>query len=318
MQTLKFTRAMGRIVTELKAVDLVGFLEPFLVRGQAVPITQDHRNAFSGLLFESRVGFAELMKDEDAAKILQALAIGELYSPARLGKLLATFNTQGSAQSIWGNPDNFADFFGFVDMLSRLLKLSGACSELLDREKVGPPEADTEIVEVELVDYDGSGIEVERVSQLFASLNVIHLSVARVLGMSDAHLKVLFLDSGTNFLIGLRISKAVGETLGKLLKEFWDKVKYRKFDEFDRKIESLSKGLSFSETVQLQIEKKIIDEETGNILKYRVLSEMTTLVGIGAMPPPDKTYERIDERKLLSEKRGVKLLGTGETPTKQS
>ncbi len=92
--------------------------------------------------------------------------------------------------------------------------------------------------------------------------------------------------------MGLRISKTAGETLSKLLKEFWDKVKDRKFDGFDRKIDSLSKGLSSSETVHQQIDKKIIDEETGNILKYGVLNEMTTLVGIGAMPPPERAYKQ--------------------------
>jgi hypothetical protein len=99
-----------------------------------------------------------------------------------------------------------------------------------------------------------------------------------------------------------------------LFKEFWEKIKYRRFEDFDRKVESLSKGLTFVATVQEQIEKKSIDQNTGDILKQRVLSEMTTLIGLGATLPKDEVTEKVDQRKLLADKRGVKLLGSGETP----
>ena len=128
---------------------------------------------------------------------------------------------------------------------------------------------------------------------------------------ADAHLKIRHLDSGSDLRVGIQASKTIAEILTLLFKEFWDKIKYRKFEDLDRKLDCLSKGLTFTATVKQQIENKVIDEETGNILKHRVLSKMTTLIEIGAMLPSNEVSEKVDQRKLLAEKKGVKLLGTG-------
>lgn len=312
MQALRFTHSLKRIVAELKAKELVQFLDTFLVQGRPnQPITQDAKNAFSSMLFESRVAFAALEKDPDAAKILADLQLNDLYDPARLGKLLSTFSAQAATQGIWGTHENFVEFFSFSTVLLWLIKLSATCSRLLEAERIGEPVPDTTLVEIELVDYDGTGIEAARVNQFFASLTELHTLLCRTLGITDDHLKIIYLDSGSNLLAGIQAGKSIVEALVLLFKEFWEKIKYARFDDFDRKVESLSKGLTFAATLQQQIDNNVVDAETGRILKHRVLSEMTTLIGIGAMLPENEVSERVDQTKLLAEKKGVKLLGTG-------
>lgn len=310
MQTLRFVQQLRRIVGELKAQPLSEFISRYLVR-QNINITETEKQNFSVLIFESRVGFTELCKDEDAKKILTALEIGNIYAPQRLGRILATFTVQGQSQGLWNNSDNFADFFTFLDMLNWLVRFEKACAQLLEAEKLGERKPE-DILEVELVDYDGSGVEIDRVSQLFESLSELNKHLARILGITDAQLKVLILDSGSNLLIGVAAAAAISKIIRDLFKDFWEKIKYSKFEDFDRKVESLSKGLSLTTTIHEQVEKKVIEAETGQILKVRILSEMTTLIGIGASLPATEMSETVDRKKLLSEKRGIKLLGSGD------
>jgi len=311
MQTLQFTRALKRIVSEMKADELSQILTQVLSKDQNRNITLDLRNQFSTLLFESRVGFYELSKDSVAHRVLDALGINELYSPPHLGHLLTLFSSLPNSQGIWGNSENFYNFLTFAGMLGWLRKLSAACSMLLDAERTTKTDPNSEIVELELVDFDGMGIEAGRVRQFFDGLEKLHLNLALALGIQDAHIKILYFDSGSTLLIGAQVTKAIAETIVRLFKQFWEKIKYQRFEDFDRKVESLSNGLDFTAKVQEQIDNKVIDEETGTKLKYRVLSEMTTLIGIGAILPADDAAEKVDQRKLLAEKKGVRLLGSG-------
>jgi hypothetical protein len=52
----------------------------------------------------------------------------------------------------------------------------------------------------------------------------------------------------------------VAETLTKLSLQVWEKVRYRRYDNFDREIESLTKGLDFTAKVKEQIAKGVIIE----------------------------------------------------------
>ncbi len=153
----------------------------------------------------------------------------------------------------------------------------------------------------------------KNLSELFARLADLNTHLSIILGIHDAQrVKVLVLDSGTNLLVGAKMATGVGKNVKQLFIEIWDKIKYGKFEDFDRKVESLSKGLTLAATIQQQIDNKVIDEETGNNLKYRVLDDMTSLISIGAMLPAEEISEKVDRKKLLAEKRGIRLLGSGE------
>lgn len=317
MQTLQFTHALHRIVVELKAQQLFDFTTQILAKkGQNAAVAEGEKQTFSTLLFESRVGFAEMSKDEDADRILKALNVGEIYSPPRLGKILANFSNMANFQGLTQS-DVFAEFFKLHDMVGWLLTLEKACSQLLETEKLGEVKPE-QMVEVELIDYDGTGVEIERVRQLFASLADLNVHIARILGITDAPLKVLVLDSGSNLLVGVATTATISKTIKELFLELWEKIKYRRFEEFDRKVESLTKGLTLAATIQEQIEKKVINEETGKNLQYRILDEMTTLIGIGAMLPAQEISEKVDRKRLLAEKKGIKLLGSGEQASTDS
>jgi len=309
MQTLQFTHALRQIVLATQADQLVGFLSRFLAKGN-FNITDQDRQTFSILLFESRVAIAELLKAEDTGKIVKALGVDEIYEPPRLARMLAAMTNQGQAAGIWQNNDYYREFFSFNNTIEWLIKVEKACSQLLEKDKLGETKPE-EVVEIELADYEGTSVEIQRVTKLFDLLSNLHTNLARVLGIGDAQLKVVILDSGSNLLVGLKTAVDIVKLISGLFKEIWDKIKYGRFEDFDRKIDSISKGLTVTAVIQQQIENKTLDEETGNNLKYRILADMTTLVGIGAMLPATELSEQVDRERLLTEKRGIKLLEAG-------
>ena len=86
MQTLQFTRALREILTQLKAAELIAFLEPVLARGSGNPVSEGHRDQFSQLVMSSQVGFAHLLEDPATKQLLDSLKVSELYLCGTLQK----------------------------------------------------------------------------------------------------------------------------------------------------------------------------------------------------------------------------------------
>jgi hypothetical protein len=240
------------------------------------------------------------------------LKVNETYEPARMGKMLSFVAATGSTtQAIWANPHIYTSFSSFLEQLKSLENLKNTCTELLETEKIGrvPPD---EILELELIDYNETGIPPERITSFFRLITSLHTNMARIHGLPGDTLKIVFLDSGSDVIVGLQCAKLVIESIRTLLGEWWSKIKFRSFDSFDKKMDAVSKGLTVLKTIQESVSNHVIDEETGNNLKQRVLSEVNELIGIGATLPLRNAEEVITPRQLLIEMRNTKLLGPGQ------
>jgi hypothetical protein len=312
MQTLQFTRALREIVKELKVAELIGFLGPFVTTGTNNQITDGVKDHFSTLLFGSHSGFERLAANATASKILRSLKVDTIYDPARMGKLLSALTVGATYQNIWANPPMFAEFHGFLDSLRSLADLEKTCTELLEKERVGNVAASDGILELQLIDHEGMAITPHRLALFISGITKLHTDLARIHGISGDQVKFTYFDSGSDLLVGIQCAKIIVDSLRTLLGEWWDKIKFRSYENFDKKLEAVSKSLTVMESVQEAVKKNVIDEETGNLLKTRVLLEVDRLVGIGATLPLQESKETVDQRSLLLEHRDVKLLGSGE------
>jgi hypothetical protein len=172
-------------------------------------------------------------------------------------------------------------------------------------------------MEIELLDYDGAGIEPKRLQILVNTLMDLNTNLARIYNVGQDTLRFQYFDSGSSVLVGIKAAKPIIDGLNMLLTQWWDKIRFRQFDSFDKKVEAIEKGLTITRTIHEAVEGKVIDEETGKNLKRRVLSEVDALIGIGASLPL-RTETAIDERKLLAGMRSTKLLGSGEPGDKET
>jgi hypothetical protein len=202
--------------------------------------------------------------------------------------------------------------------LSSLVSVKNTCVQLLETEKIPPQSPGSEVIELRLLDYDRTGVENERVQQFFTSLARLHAILSQFLNVTDSQLKVAYLDSGSDLLVGFQCAKALVDMIRGLFTEFWEKVKFQPFDAFEKKIDALSAGLAFVGQVKAQVDSQAITEIDARVLTHRIMAEMTILVGIGASLPQDEVVETVDNRKLLAEKRGIKLLGSGSDDSKKN
>ena len=312
MQTIAFARHLQTIVERLCVKEIVTFLENFLRVDLNLAIGEGQKNKFAALVFQSREAYHTLSQHKERGQILDLMKFGDTYASPQLSRMLTAFNNANSSTAMH-TVSNYALFAKFYESLSAIIKLQETTSHLLLEEKFAKVPSGEAILELQIMDYDGTGIDTTRMQNILASLASLHDHLSRLLGDKDSRLRIAFTDSGSDVLLALQGAKAIMDTAKVLFEQFWDKIRFRTLDNFDRKLESLSKGLKFVELVQEQVNKKAIDDETAGILKHSVLNEMTSLTGLGACLPALGVQERVDRRKLLLEKKGIKLLGTGKT-----
>jgi hypothetical protein len=312
MQAIKFAKTLQNITHQLKAKELADFLKPYVLPDNNIAVKPEDRDRFATLLFDSRVGFTELSRDDATKNLLDAFELGSLYESSRLARLISLLAGISHTGSVIGQVDVFKVFFSFYESLASLLKFTAIATVFLEAEKVQPPTDTDEVFALSILDYDGTGVSAVRMQESLSSLIALHTDVARILGVKDSVLKIAYTDSGSDVVLGLAATAAVIGALRLLFNEYWEKVKFRQFSEFDRGMQSLEKGLTINQKLSEQVEAKSLSEEEANVLKQRLLSQMGKLIGNGTMTPLDNTANVMpDERKLLTYMRDTKLLGTG-------
>ena len=321
MQTLEFTRALSEIVTELKIREVYGLMNIWLIapftappnpnQPHQHPVPEEQKKMFASLLFESHAGYDRLSRIDSPGKILAGMDVKELYEPVRLARMMNLVSNSAYMEQLRGS--NNPEVFDFFETLKAFIRLEKTCKTLLEKEKIGRVEPTDSILEVQLTDYEGRGIEPERLSAAFSALSELQMNVTRLLRIADHRLMVKYLDSGTDVKIGLEGVKEAIDAVRDLFLQFWDKIRFRDQDTFEKDIEALSKGLEFLEKTKGAVDSGAITAEEAGNLKARVFKGVNDLVGLGVTLPL-KGETAAEERRRLIERRNTKLLTAGEEP----
>jgi hypothetical protein len=310
MQTLEFTRDLKEIVDRMRVGELLALIGRWLapVANQQQPLPDADKTLFSDLMFGSYAGYDALTKREGTRKILESLDAKDFYEPNRLRILVSSVSNLGLLSQIRGQPEVHA----LYEKLKSLKSLEITCRTILEAEKVGQIDPSKGIFQLELIQYaDEEGIVPRRLVVFASSIDGLHADVALVLGLPGDTLTFKYFDSGSGLLVGIQCAKDIAGILNTLLTQWWDKVRFWRYDTFEKKMEAISKGLSVVDTVHQAIEKKTITGEAGEILKVKIFKQVDALIGVGATIPLGEGAT-VDQRQLLTELRNTKLLGTGE------
>jgi hypothetical protein len=312
MQTLEFTEALLEIVGKLRVQEIAGTIQNWLAAqyqpNQPPAITDQQKDAFSELLLSSRSGFDELRVRPTTAKILNGLEVKDFYQPNRIRQLIVKLSGIQNVDQAKGLPDVHA----YYEKFQSLLRFAATCRDLLEKEKVGVVGPTEGIVQIELINYaDEDGISPKRLATFAGTISDLHRDVAIVLGVASDTLTFRYFDSGSDLLTGLKCSKDIADTLNTLLKQVWEKLRFWRFDTFDKRMDSISKGLDIVDKIHESVEKGSVTQEEGNILKVKIFQKVDVLIGIGATVPLGEAAT-VDQKQLLTEMRNTKLLGSGE------
>ena len=313
MQALEFTRSLQEIAKALKLRELLSLITPWLEPTNR-PMGPPEKSQFTALLFESNSGYTRLAERPSTRRVMEAFSVNEFYEPSRLGGMLSAVTAFSQTSQIAGNIPTFKQFFTFAELIRWLLQVDSATKKLLQDEKVGTLSSSEAITQLELIEYaDEQGISPKRITMFLSSVTELHTCVSLILGLKQDRLVVRYIDSGSGFLIGLKCAKEVAEAMDLLLSQWWDRIRFWRFDTFDKKVEAVAKTLALAEVVSQQVSKGVISEEEGQNLKRRALMQVETLTGIGASIPltADAT---VNQQQLLAEMRNTKLLTAGDDP----
>jgi hypothetical protein len=310
MQTLEFTRALKEIAKELKAAEIVDTVQKWLqaTSGQPNSLTDQDKDGLQELLLTSRSGYDRLEVREATGKILRGLGIKEFYDAGRIRQLMMSLSNLSQLQQVRGVPDVQA----YLERFKSLQRLSTTCEQLLETEKIGTVAPSEGIVEVELITYaDEDGLSPLRLEKFIPAIVELHTNLAIVLAVPPGTLTFKYFDSGSGVVMGIQCAKEIAGALNTLLTQWWDKIRFWRYDTFEKRMEAISSGLTVAETVHEAVNKGTITEEEGRNLKLRILRRVDDLVGLGAtIPLGDKAT--VDQKQLLTEMRNTKLLVSGE------
>jgi len=311
MQTLQFTRSLAEIVKLLKAEEIVNFLAAYLNISQNVPLSVADKGRFSTLVFDSYAGYQDLLKNTRTSEIIRQLELGAIYDTARMGRMVSSFNNAPASTNLFGNVEVFTELAHFREQLRTLVVLEKGCNVLLQQEKIGKNALGSATLEIQLIDYEGKGIEPSRLSLLVETLVDLHALLAEILEIKEDILKLKYLDSGSDFILAIEAAAKIIESLRELFGEVWSKIIFWKYEKHDRKLDSIAKSLTIIGHVEGMAAAGQIPREKAANLSARLLKDVDKLIGIGATLPLGDRGVEVDQRERLIEMREVKLLGNG-------
>jgi hypothetical protein len=314
MQTLEFTDALTEIVKGLKAEEIVTTIQGWFgmqFAPNTPPALQDQaKDTFSELLLSSRSGFDQLSTRPTTGKIIAGLGVKDFYEPRRIRQLIIGVSGAGNIAQVQASPDVHAYFEKFRS----LIRLAATCRDLLEKEKVGELKPSEGILRVEIISYaDEDGIAPKRLATFVETISDLHGDVAIVLGIPSDALTFRYFDSGSDLLVGVKCGREIAETLNTLLRQVWEKFRFWRYDTFEKRMASISKGLDIVDRIHESVQKGAVTEEEGNILKVKIFQKVDVMIGIGATVPLGESAT-LDQKQLLTEMRNTKLLGSGEPP----
>lgn len=213
MQTYKFLQLINRVVNELVAVDIVACLSPLFTPG-----TPDNLSAikpqFSDLVFKSQNGYFMLSRDPETTEFLKRLKLTGIYSSPNLTRLLNEINRQPDWASL--RNQSFALFLELYTSMNTLVALNSMGHQFLQSKTNDLLDEGNEIIDLEINDFDNSGIYFRRLYHIFKELQLAYDNTTVALGKEKVAIKLVGADSGSNTLFSFEGSGDVIRELRKL------------------------------------------------------------------------------------------------------
>jgi len=304
MQGVRFARIVVNARDRLRVKEIVTILAPHLAgdAGQGIDLAQ--RDRFSAALLLANHELHSMFNDStETAQVLQGLGIPQFFEAPTLGALIGAFHSAGDSNTLRSSPQ-FWRFRNLLANLEALDRLANTVQHFLVDARLGHSKEDG-LVEFSFLGREGEVVTLEKLAVMIETIQSLHDDVSRAEDDgSVARLGVI--ESGSDLLIALLSKAKTAGSIAKLCSQWWDRVKYRDLHDFDRKMESATKGIALINELDKLADKQGIEGEKARNLRHSVLDNLMTLTGLGIkLSEPERTKT---DRPLLEQKRDVRLL----------
>jgi hypothetical protein len=308
MRKTEFVKGLSTIASALKATELVDRMAPLLNLKANQPIGSEAKTSFAALIFESQTNFQRLLQDDDTSAILRSLNLARLYSSENLGELMTLYRNATSTASIASVAASFAIFCRFYEFFRWLLTFREASSSLLNWEHIDPILVTDKVLELELFDFDGGGIEIIRIQDLFSALEDLRIQVSLILQLPESRLRLSYIESGSNITIDVKGLGELVDSISNLIGQGYALIANRKFNKLDRRNSSIAGQLTLIDRVSQMVTDKSITPEEGELFKQKLLNDTQRLFESGAMLRAVPVAEPLSTITVLAEQRETNVV----------
>ena len=308
MQTTVFAGYLNVISIAIRLDELLKYLGKLTnVPYSDERLASGEKEQFIQDIFRAREGYTLLRENPLYKELLSDLGLSTLFDPNGLARLLTAITISETTSSLRGNHVVYTELCQMLGYLRAFVSFRNTIFKQILRPRTGDVQP-SEIFELEVADFDNSGISINRFNRITCNVRTLYDVLARILE-STMPIKIAYLDSGSNALIAFKGDGKVIQALTNAFKQLWHIVRFHKLDGFDRKLESVGKALDILEVIREKQNSGALDAETAKNLQFQIGDQLVSIIESGALPKVIEVEAKVPTMQLLSDKQDIKLIG---------
>lgn len=308
MQTRDYVDGLNEIAT-LLGIDLVIETLSEIESGEyQVEYYRDSIRRTVSSVMRSR---SAIERDPRLAPIAEAYGIDKIFSDENLFDLMEVLSV--SSHRV-GEPDVWRQLKRVLIYAETFRMMVQGTNELL--RKVGTDSSGAVFV-VRIVDYDGKGVEPERLALIVKTVGALYAQIAEVFGV-NSELRIAFLDSGSDEGIGFSGDPKVVTYVARLIVDVFGVFRFWRNDRIERDNRTRFMGAKQMAELYAAAGKPIPE---GKLEEQAVAIErnLRTLDKSGVYPDSDnKSVQPVRDQLASGKAQGLLTSGDSQSPPKQT
>lgn len=306
MQKLDFVKNIEIIVESLKSEAILLHFKT----GFAVPNQGFNYDYIIPQLFSSKSNYERIKNDEGISKILTFFNCEEMFSEENLTKLTRSLTPSNASTII-----SYANNVKLYNFHNSLLKTYNLSKELLLNDLLNEPyeESLEEGVNIFQIVIEEEALETYKYIKILTSLTELIDAINKIKKDEISLSEIILLDSGSDTNIGIKTGIETAKSLFLIFKEVWDFATNHKQYKNEQNNKALLESLSIRTEIFKKVEEGIISESEGTEYVHLIKTRTDDLIGMKVMPKLIVIENnKIENKKLLKEMQGIRLLSNGE------
>lgn len=309
MQKIDFVKNLQAIHEKHKSNEIMAQFDA----GFKQPGNPFNYGAINPLLFLSKSNYDQINDDNRYKQILEGLNAQSIYTEANLSYLTTIFR-QTKAEHVIINPNAIA-LYNFHSTIVHTLNLSNTVLQTTILSNNLDNEGNNGVVVFQVI-VEGEGLQTEQYIKIFSAINELTETIAKIVDETEQKSEIILLDSGSDSNIGIKSGIETAKSLFLIFKEIWDYITNFKYYKQKQKNEALLESLSIRTEIMKKVQEGVLTEKEGMEYLHMVKTRTDTLIGMKVLPKQIVAETSvIENKKLLNEFEGIKMLMSGETTT---
>ncbi len=310
MQKIDFVKNLETIVDKLKSDAILNQFDA----GFKQPVQNFNYASITPLLFLSKSNYDQIKEDIRYSEILSALDAQSIYTETNLSHL-TTILRAVPAQNIIAAA-NAISLYNFHNTLIKTLSLSKNVLQSSSITESLINEVDNGVVVFQIL-IVGEGLETEQYIKIFTALNELIETISKIVNEQEQKSEIILLDSGSDSNVGVKSGIETAKSLFLIFKEIWEFVTNFHIYKQKQKNHVLLESLTIRTEIQKKVDEGILTEAEGKEYLHMIKTRTDDLIGMKVMPKQIVIENsQIENKKLLSEFEGIKMLSSGDQEIK--